>query len=228
MWYTEEALKTLQTNPTLSDLYRYMSNKLRGPQYIKESHAYHTVLSTLALAHRPLYLTELKSLVYLPRRVDLADIVRSYSAVVQKQDGIISLRHDTVRDFVRNELLDPVAISETHLRIVKLCFEYLSNNLHKRESLLPEQDQKKLHSNTSIAGSYASLGWMTHIPEISSVFENLEVLEALDCFLNQHVLSWTNSLASINAISHAISQISKLDFVLRSMVSYYHVLQLRS
>ena len=218
LWDIEEALIELKTRMDLSSLYRYANDELEGSLSIKERNSCTSLLSTLAITYRPLYMDELNAFVDSAQRVDLPTIVQRCSAFIRVTNGIVTFRHYSGRNYVRRYILDDAAISNAHLSLVNHCFSYLHKSLGSLTTSR-HHDRGRAELSAPMAKTYASLYWMAHIPGVSNAHEDPNILNGLDQFLNEDVLFWVDALDRTNDLSHTAARLRHADFLLRSTVS---------
>lgn len=228
IWHVESFLDEIKEIKDLKFLYHHMLKRIQDLP--KDAGSCREVLQTMAVVRQSLHVNELKPLLRLAPRVDLMAILQKCSALLQVRNNVVSFRHQSARDHVREHFLDPTSTLESHVELTHRCLDVLANSLTTRSS----GEMQVIHMNrarpgrddTSAADNYASLHWMTHLYEICKTSDDANSKQVISrtstkvqLFLEEHFLPWVYALLEEGQLPIAAVRLQKVDLFLQGKVS---------
>lgn len=179
-----------------------------------------SILSSVAIAFRPLLSTELASILQIPPEVDLAILVRNFLVPFVEmyqwepsEQLAVRFSRPSARRFILQHMSKNEGLENEHHRLARGCLEILLERYN-----CSHYSREPGHSVGVIGASvnYATLSWILHLSEIYPHAE--KVLALAMHFLEKHCVSWMETLDSQNAILEALVLLSGLELALKSQV----------
>lgn len=211
-WNAVEALKEMPER--LDELYEYVRANLetlprQDPKFCK------SVLSTMAIVHRPLLVSELVRLAELPLQVDPLAIIEK-CLLLEVQSGIVKFIDSTARQNTWRELhQDLDKFSEAHSLITRKSLEFLSAHFETVTLHVPELNRGQEQSNKErLANTYGTLHWIMHLLNVENIAKDAETVNLVVSFMNNHFLLWLDALTSDCLHIDAAVLMKKLESVL--------------
>jgi len=216
------ALDVLHEMPSdLKNLYGRMMRQIEGlqredPKYCK------SVLSTMALAYRPLHVLELATSTGLPTRVPLAKIIKKCASFLTVRKDIVYLIHQSAKEYLEkdaeSEIL-PNGRGKGHATIVSRSLDAMSKTL-KRDiyqlldpgSSIEQVNYPDRDLLTPIR--YSCLYWIDHLCKTDrNLYDQVGLCDngIIDIFLKKHFLHWLEALSLMRNISSGVTMIRKLE-----------------
>ncbi|KAI0169135.1 hypothetical protein GGR52DRAFT_509172 [Hypoxylon sp. FL1284] len=165
-----------------------------------------SILSTAAVAYRPLLVSELVEIINLPRMVDPVTIVdKVLSPFLRISADKVVFRHLSARDFIRRKLKEE-GVSTEHSKMVKRCLKVLLGAINHT---------RLVHSGESGANSginYVTIFWIKHLSEV--VINDREALVSAKPLLDTYLIRWLRILDSQNLLQGALGMMATLTAVL--------------
>jgi hypothetical protein len=222
-----DVLDVLEEMPLgLEPLYNRMMQQIQQLQP-KDPEFCRRILSTMAVAHRPLHLLELGALSGLPERIcnDFDKIVR----LVNKCGSFLTIRedcsyfiHQSARDFLLGQAFDKVFPSG----IVKVNYTLFSRSLQAMSETLRQNiymldypgtlisDIKPRNPDLLIAVQYSCVSWVKHFlssrDQVSDSKNELSDNGTILAFFQCHFLHWLEALSLIGGLSECTSMTDDL------------------
>lgn len=233
---SRKALSTVKALPsTLNALYTRMFDQLER-QDEDDREMCMNILRCVAVAHRPLQLSELAVLADLDE--DVADSENDIIELIECCGSFIDIRretchfvHQSAKDFLMaggaHQSLFAEGVARAHVRLVQLSLNTLFANFGEEHtwstSMLgrPPMTTEEVSSSTLKRIGYACCFWADHVID---VFENghrqdswvraylSEGGPAYE-FLSAYVLRWIETLADLRSLDRGMSAIEKLEIV---------------
>ena len=221
-WDVLEVLQEMP--PELEPLYFRMLEQVRQLQR-KDPEFCRFVLSTMALAYRPLHLLELGALSDLPERIstNLNEVIK----VVNKCGSFLTIRndrayfiHQSAKDFLLGKAFDsifPSGKAGVNYTMFSRSRKVLSRTLrcdiyglHAPGFLI--DDVKPPVLDPLAAVQYSCVYWVDHLLDCSreEITYNLKDGGSVDQFLRESYIYWLEALCLIKSVSDGIVMIIKL------------------
>ena len=198
------ALDNLDIPVYIEPLYLHMKRKIAGLGQQDREYCFR-VLLTMAIAFRPLNITELEAVVDLPPKIDLRILVQKRCfAFLELCDGTVYFTHHSARDFVRQDMRS--SISHAHSGVVQRCLLSLSKSWGKSAT----DSHSKKGGDLMTSTDYAAVYWIRHLYDAEGIEED-DVIQ----FLTGHPLEWLDLLASKGQLSQACELMRELETVLK-------------
>ncbi|KAJ2902781.1 NACHT and WD domain-containing protein [Zalerion maritima] len=222
--YTDEDIEAVLNDipDDLLDLYSRMLSTVESDR--RRVKLAKSVLTWVTLASRPLTTQELQCAVKLdihetPHNMDKLLPTVCGQLVSVGQGSIVSLIHETVREFLTNKDLDSelaVKKVEGHGRLAGICLKYLCGDALKRSK--PPGFQRLGPVQEKILVDYASLHFAHHL--FKSTAEDFLGISELARFLSGNVLSWVEYIAKRGDLRPLIQTATSLRSYLRRRAKY--------
>ncbi|PKK51110.1 hypothetical protein CI102_5912 [Trichoderma harzianum] len=211
-WYAVEALKEMPER--LDELYEYARANLRklprqDPIFCE------SVLSTVAIVHRPLLVSELVLLADLPPEVDPLAIIEKCS-LLEVHSGIVKFVDPTARHNTWEELHQNLArFSEAHSIITRRALRFLSAHFETATlsvtGINSGQDQNK---EESLVNAYGTTHWIMHLLDVKDIAKDIETTSLVVSFIQNHFLLWLDGIISNGLQADTLMFMKKLESVL--------------
>ncbi|KAI9158094.1 Vegetative incompatibility protein [Paramyrothecium foliicola] len=162
----------------------------------RERHISKAILQWVALAARPLTISELSHAVELDVKTHLANPkpaiegLCGHLVVVSEDHDVVHILHNTAREFLFSEDAGEFGISKTegHERIVLACLQLLTGPDMQPPRHRRQLEQTRTRPKVSILLDYAVIYFSEHIFHSSA--SNEQVISALDKFFSTTATSW--------------------------------------
>jgi WD40 repeat protein len=223
-WHVRQRLHEFP--PGLDALYARMMIQIEeseGNEYCK------AVLATVALALRPLTLSELGFIADLAEEIicsveDIADIVRRSGCFLTmrgdaQEDQVVSFVHQSAKDYIIEQARDtifPAGMSKEHARLAQKCVQRMREPgaLHKDVCGLrrpgtrrTDIDSEEIAKMMSARVTYTSSFWAEHfIASGQTLSDNDHVHQ----FLQQYFLYWFEALSWLGQAASAVLYTARL------------------
>ncbi|KAL8743050.1 MAG: hypothetical protein Q9190_004551 [Brigantiaea leucoxantha] len=192
----------------IKDLYLCMKRRIEELDEQDRKYCFRVLLA-MAIAFRPLTITELEAAVDLPSQIDLGILVRKRCfAFLESRNGTLYFTHHSAREFIRQDMSD--RITHAHSRVVQRCLLSLSRSWNK-----PARDpQGKRREDLATFPDYAAVYWIRHLHDAEGI-EQEDVVRLFSDF----PLQWINLLVLKNRLSQACQLLRELELVLKEKFS---------
>ncbi|KAJ4864716.1 WD domain, g-beta repeat domain-containing protein [Trichoderma breve] len=210
-WYAVEALKEMPER--LDELYDYARANLRklprqDPIFCE------SVLSTVAIVHRPLLVSELVLLADLPPEVDPLAIIEKCS-LLEVHSGIVKFVDPTARHNTWEELHQDLArFSDAHSIITRRALRFLSAHFEtatlRVTGINSGQDQNK---EESFVNAYGTTHWIMHLLDVKDIAKDIETTSLVVSFIQNHFLLWLDGIISNGLQADTLMFMKKLESV---------------
>ncbi|KAI1123636.1 hypothetical protein F5Y10DRAFT_269921 [Nemania abortiva] len=178
----------------VNELYLQAYESLDNPDYPKDREICRDILSTTAIAYRPLSKSEVQNLLDLPAEVDLEIMVNEKcSSFLEVYNDRVRFVHPSAKDFIRQILVDQNTHSSKHLEMTKRCLK------HATVKEKPQSDR------------YATVNWIRHVWAVRSGKDSNEVFRAANKFFNDYFLQWTEELVNQGLLPEAAILLQRLN-----------------
>ena len=226
-WNTLTTLETFP--PGLEPLYRRMIRLICDSD---NSDLLKQILALATTAYRPITLSELTSLVDLPKSVIdnpvwLVELVKECGSFLTLDEDTIYLVHQSVKDFVFKNVSNEIFPSGTetmHYQIYSRSLELMSKTLRSdiyrlRHPGFPIEQVQRPDPDPLAQIRYASLYWIEHLVEWSSMKAeragfDLRDHGVIDQFLSKKYLYWLEVLSLLGEVSSGTHSMGKLEGIL--------------
>ncbi|KAL8943000.1 MAG: hypothetical protein Q9211_001149 [Gyalolechia sp. 1 TL-2023] len=167
------------------------------------------VLLVMAIAIRPLHITELEAVVDSPSNLDLGSLIQKRCfAFLELCDGMVYFRHHSARDFVRQETKSE--FPRAHSRVVESCLLSLKKSWRQSAAVSPG-----VNSTDSVTlTDYATIYWIRHLHDTEGI-EEAAVIQ----FLTKYPLEWLDTLALKGRLSQAWELMWELETVMKERLT---------
>ena len=212
-WEAPLLLESL--SPGVPELYAQMRTSLHGLGADNREYC-EIVLTTAAVAFRPLTVIELEDIVYapvadmtrLPVEVDLntliAGICFPFLEVVENK---VSFKHSAARQYLQKDIEKRGKLSEAHGDLIRRCLQTLSSR--RRQNAVPKSGPI----------SYATISWIRHLHRLETS-HLVAVLKSVNEFLSGNLLTWVEMLLSQRLMGQAQKHLQKTETLLVERVCY--------
>ncbi|GAW25668.1 putative NACHT and WD domain protein [Rosellinia necatrix] len=201
-WNAPRLLESLERD--VFDLYERMRAALRDFGEDDEKFC-NDILTTAAVAFRPLSLAELADLVKLPAKVNLKVIVgKMCFTFLEITEGKVCFKHAAAYEYLRKHMKEADVLSQAHADMVKRCLDTALNDLSYRNDEGRSDDGKPKPAN------YAAVHWIRHLSAIE-ISQIPNVMEYVNKFLTDHFLEWLGILSSHRLLGQAQTHLQILD-----------------
>lgn len=210
-WDAPRLLDSL--SPGVPELYASMLEGLHGFGEQNEKFC-QVVLTTAAVAFRPLTIIELADIVhapvtdmtYLPAEVDLSTLIeRMGFPFVEVRENMVLFKHSTARDFLRKDMKERGKLSEAHEAMIRRCLQTLSSRRRQRDI------------GESGPINYVAISWIRHLSGLD-ISQVSAVLKLVNEFLKGNFLAWVEMLASQRLVGRARKHLEITEKILREKV----------
>ncbi|KAL6795511.1 hypothetical protein J3E68DRAFT_404487 [Trichoderma sp. SZMC 28012] len=212
-WYAIEVLEELPEK--LDELYERSRVHLKelprqDPIFCK------SVLSTMAIAHRPLRISELKILAELPSMVDPMAIIEKCHSFVEVQADIVKFVDASARQNVWQHLHDDWnEFSKAQSIITRKALEFLSAYFKSPTSSIPNRSSGQNRSwEKSLTNNYGTIHWLMHLLNVNHIAEDATTTNSVVSFMHNHFLHWLDPMISDGLHIDAAILMKKLESVL--------------
>ena len=210
-----------------SDLNGMYDRMLRQIIEQKDASSRHSklVLLTMVNTYRPLQLSELVTLVALPKLAVPHNIVRLCGLLTIKEDDkTVYFVHQSAKDYLtehaKSEILSeifPYGRAEGHHTIVSQSLEAMRAKLRRNIYDLdypgfPISKVQAPHPDPLASIRYACVYWVDHLCEIENGHDRVGLCEngTIDVFLKKHFLHWLEALSLLKSMSEGVLSMAKL------------------
>ncbi|KAL2193909.1 hypothetical protein P885DRAFT_80691 [Corynascus similis CBS 632.67] len=205
-WVPWNTLHILDELPVgVEALYTYAKEAInRLPM---DDHVYcNKVLDTVAVAYRPLRVSELVDMANLPPIVDPTIAIAKCSVFLQVHEDEVSVVHQSAKEFLRNKMESPLKV---HAEIIGFCLKHLSKEFTTTASTKRTSSEQPAH--------YATLYWLQHLSVVldDGLEGKTKTIDAVAWFLDKHFLQWIETLPPFSGIPQVLIQMSILEDKLR-------------
>jgi hypothetical protein len=226
---TRHAIKKLEVFPPgLNALYGRMIDQVRQSE---DAEFCKRILAVMIIVYRPIKLSELISLVEVPK--DDCNNLEALSEIVAVCGSFLTLREDTVtfihqsaKDFLIQNVLDeilPRGIGAEHHMIFSRSLNAMFKTLRRDifDIKLPGfsvRDVRQPSPNPLATAEYACVYWVDHLQdsERNELYDlSLNDRGPVDEFLQQKYLHWLEALSILRSVSNGIQAIQRLELLLQ-------------
>jgi hypothetical protein len=198
------------------------------------------VLSTVAVAYRPLRLEELGRLSGLPSSIQrstdhVSKITRMCGSFLTIRDNVVYIIHQSVKDFLFSSLfLFPFGIMHQHHAIFSRSLEALSETLERDVYELGTPgfpiDQISPPDPDPLASiRYSCVFWVDHLYDSESCAKmgdkDVQDAEIVHDFLRKKYLYWLESLSLLRNMSEGVIAVQKLEALVVSWYKFMYKLE---
>jgi hypothetical protein len=212
--------------PGLDELYARMMVQIEDSE---DNEYCKAVLATVALAFRPLTLSELGLIADLPEEIscsieDLAEIVRCSGCFLTmrddtREDRVISFVHQSAKDYIIEQaksIIFQAGMSKEHARVVQQCIQRMCEpsglqkdicGVRKPGTRRTEFDSAAIAKMMPARATYTSSFWAEHF------IASGETLCDGDCvhqFLEHYFLYWFEALSWMGNAARAVLHTARL------------------
>src|SRR5882762_4136721 len=206
----------------LKGLYDRMMNQInklerQDPGFCKD------ILSIMALAYRPLRLSELTTLAKLPHEVPTIEIVKKCASFLTLRSDTVYLIHQSAQDYLSSNDVEPEIFPDgyaaTHRHILSRSLDVMEKSLH--EDIYNLKDPGCLIDEITPVNPdpldqfrYACVYWADHLSEIDlSLHNEIGICDdgRIHRFLKNHLLHWLEALSLIRNTAAGVIAIIKLE-----------------
>ncbi|KAI1110869.1 hypothetical protein F5Y14DRAFT_454596 [Nemania sp. NC0429] len=189
--------------PDVAGLYGQIQSELRTLGTENENFC-NKVLSTAAIAFRPLSIAEFSNLVHFPAEVDLKIIIeRMCFSFLEIQEEKVCFKHPAARQHLRTNIGKGDGLSLAHAEMVMECFRAVLDDL-----------QRDKNKEKPWLGNYAMIYWIRHLSafNISQVPELMQsIMESINKLLKDHFIWWLEALTSQGLLAQALRDLRILE-----------------
>ncbi|KAK4081590.1 uncharacterized protein Triagg1_2331 [Trichoderma aggressivum f. europaeum] len=212
-WHAVEALKEMPGS--LDELYEYARVDLKRLPH-QDPELCKSVLSIVAIVHRPLLISELGRLVELPSEVDPVAIIAK-CPFLEVQSGIVKFVNPAARQNTRERLHhDLTELSETHALVARKTLEFLSAHFEAATLGLPRLSRRQNESKEeSLAHAYGTLHWIIHLLNVEGIAKDAATTNLVVSFMKNHFLLWFDAMISEGLHTDAAVLMKTLERVLQ-------------
>ena len=219
--------------PDLNGMYDRMMRQIIEQKDASSKHS-KLVLLTMVNTYRPLQLSELVTLVALPKLAVPYNIVRLCGLLtIREDDKTVYFVHQSAKDYLtehaKSEILSeifPHGRAEGHHTIVSQSLEAMRAKLRRNIYDLdypgfPISKVQAPHPDPLASIRYACVYWIDHFCEIENGHDRVGLCEngTIDVFLKKHFLHWLEALSLLKSMSEGVLSMAKLTGLLK--VSHY-------
>ena len=200
-WHALDNLDLLPAG--LAPLYGYMKERIKvlRPQDRKWCRS---VLLAMAIAFRPLHITELEAVVDSSSNLDLGVLIQKRCfAFLELCDGMVYFIDPSAGDFVLHEMRNE--LSHAHSMVVKSCLGSLEKSWGKSAAVSLGRNRRV---SVTLA-DYATIYWIPHLHDTEGIEEN-----AVIRVLTSYPLEWLDLLALNGQLCHAWELMRELETVM--------------
>jgi hypothetical protein len=212
--------------PGLDELYARMMAQVEESE---DNEYCKAVLATVALAFRPLTLSELGFIANLPEEIscsigDITDIVHRSGCFLTmrddtREDKVVSFVHQSAKDYIIEQaksIIFPAGISKEHARVVQQCIKQMCKPSGLRKDICgvrkpgtrrTEFDSAAIAKMMLARATYTSSFWAEHF--IASG-ETLCDGDYVHQFLEQYFLYWFEALSWMGQAASAVLHTARL------------------
>jgi hypothetical protein len=217
--------------PGLDELYQRMMDQISSST---DAELCKSILAVVSVVHRPITLVELMSFIDMPRRISnkyeaLVEIVGHCGSFLTVRECMISFVHQSAKDFLLNKAFEqifPSGMEETHYTIFSRSLQIMSRTVRRDIYGLGAPgfhfDEIKQPSPDPLAAArYSCVYWVEHLRDCDPskrANNDLQDGGSIDNFLRWNYLHWIEALSLLSRMSEGIL----------SMVTLYHLVQVRS
>ncbi|KAI0517612.1 hypothetical protein F5B22DRAFT_111272 [Xylaria bambusicola] len=159
------------------------------------------ILAAVAVAYRPLLVSELVDIIELPRTVDPVMLVHNMlSSFLTISQETLHFRHSSGKDFIRDKMKESNLLKQQHSTMTKGCLNVLLRNLE-----YPPED--------TFVG-YATIFWIKHLSEMDN--QDTEALTLARKVLNDNLLQWLKVFDSQDLLHETLDMIAELNVALNA------------
>ncbi|EHK21355.1 uncharacterized protein TRIVIDRAFT_10543, partial [Trichoderma virens Gv29-8] len=209
-WYAVDVLKEMPAE--LNGLYEYARvNMAKLPRHDPEFCK--SVLSTMAVAYRPLLISELARFVDLPPQVDLMRILDRCRPYLEVQSGKVRFADPTARQEAWNYLRNnPLEFSEAHSLIARKALEWLSEYFNTATLGVPNLNSARNQSDgANFSNNYGAIHWLMHLLNVKCFSRDDKTTNAVVFFMQNHFLLWLDTVISAGLHTDVAILMKKLD-----------------
>ncbi|KAF5230264.1 hypothetical protein FAUST_9885 [Fusarium austroamericanum] len=224
-----EVLDTLKTIPAgLNDLYDRMIQHIQNPGR-QNPEMCRNILTTVAVAYRPLRLEELGLLSGLPSSIQrstdhISKITSMCGSFLTIRDNIVYTIHQSAKDFlVLSSFLFPSGTGHQHHALFSRSLEALSETLRRDIYGLSTPgfsiDQVLRPSPDPLASTrYSCIYWADHLDDSypAERVRDLQDGNVVYIFLKKHFLHWLEALSLSGSMSEGVRAVHKLEALVKT------------
>ncbi|KAN0075115.1 WD40 repeat-like protein [Elaphomyces granulatus] len=217
------AMSILAEMPSdLKGLYDRMMNQInklerQDPGFCKD------ILSIMALAYRPLRLSELATLAKLPPEVPTIEIVKKCASFLTLRSNTVYIIHQSAQDYLSGKDVEPEIFPDgcatTHCHILSRLLDVMEKSLHEDIYNLKDpgcliDEIEPVNPDPLDQFRYACVYWADHLSEIDQSLHNeIGMCDdgRIDGFLKNHLLHWLEALSLIRNTAAGVIAIMKLE-----------------
>ncbi|CAM1509023.1 Fc.00g027620.m01.CDS01 [Cosmosporella sp. VM-42] len=218
-----DAQHMIQQAPTdIESLYAYAIRRVETLAQ-RDQALCRRVLSTMAVAHRPLYLDELGYLANLPSEMlgstkAIEGILNLCHPFLVVHNDIVYISHQSAKLFLTaNKFAFPHGVADVHHEISLRSLEILSATLRRDIYDLGQpgtliEDVRTPQPDPLALIKYPAIHWADHLlnSEDSKRYQSLDEGGVVDRFLQTHYLHWLESLSLLHGLSQGVRAIQSL------------------
>lgn len=168
------------------------------------------VLSAMAVAYRPVNISELHEILRMPSQVDLRLLVEKRCfAFLETKEDVVFFRHDSAKDFILDGMQDQ--ISRQHFIMLEGC-------LHSLSRLCVNQSRAGIPEISTNSMAYSIVNWMRHANQTES---RQDTRASVTKFLTENILEWVDLVTLTRRISSALVLIRDLEGSLKVCVAQH-------
>ncbi|KUI69792.1 Vegetative incompatibility protein HET-E-1 [Cytospora mali] len=207
-WYAVDVLKEMPGD--LHELYNASISSIqklprKDPTFCME------VLSTMAVAHQPLHISELPALVALPGGVDILAIVKKCSTFLEVRNNLVCFRHPSAKIHVL-QYVRQSTILQAPINMLERAIRSLTTFLNEKMVTQMNATTEQIDRETYFAPvRYSSIYWMRHICEIQDIEKHPQSINAVISFLKNQFVHWLELLALMERVAMAATGLLRLE-----------------
>lgn len=199
-WLSQPSAAYSAYSDPLYNLYAPMRETIQNLPF-NDSNICINVLSTMAIAARPLDLVELEVLLGFLAHVNVRVLVQKCFAFLEVRNKTVYFPRKTARDFILKETENERA--GLHSQMVERCLTSLSQYW----SLPSTNSSQSRNKNSKAPTNYVALYWARHLCDIDDADD---VIDTAVEFLSKNLLKWLDLLVYSGWLSQARALVSAL------------------
>ncbi|XXH00920.1 hypothetical protein Hte_007271 [Hypoxylon texense] len=201
-WKGPKILRYLmETAPGIYSLYSLNMKTVK--ELGEHDHDYCTsILSTMAVAYRPLQISEFVRVINLPPIVDpLAIVAKILSPFLEISKNSVQFRHESAKDFIRQDMGVEKIFTE-HSKMIRRCLEFLIHSIESGDTAPGSTPE------------YLTIYWIEHLSVI--VKYGREALLLAKPILKGYLKQWLEIIDTQGQLQETLSMMTKLNAVFKA------------
>jgi len=209
-WYVEKVLQEIAACATLDLLYAYLLENIKSLRRDDGKFCLH-ILSLMVIGNQSLKVSELESYMegVITHKIDLPHIISKCGCFLVVNDGVVSFRHKSARDYLANHLERDVGYYHSHSSLVQRGVKCLVK-------ALSDKDKSKA------VGRFALLQWLEDLYQmVRQDVASLEhgkryepdsnVSQFVALFLETDLVTWLQGVGKAGQWPRAVILLHRLD-----------------